>query len=45
LSGFKTTKKQKGGDKKLSHMTKLVADAVGNAVGLGMPAEIAVGAE
>ena len=45
LSGFKTTKKQKGGDKKLSHMTKLVADAIGNAVGLGMPAEIAVGAE
>lgn len=45
LSGFKTAKKQKGGDKKLSHMTKLIADAIGNAVGLGMPAEIAVGAE
>ena len=45
LSGFKSTKKQKGGDKELSHMTKLVADAIGNAVGLGMPMEIAVGSE
>lgn len=45
LSGFKTTKKQKGGDKELSHMTKLVADAIGNAVGLGMPMEIAIGSE
>ena len=46
LSGFKTTySRKKGGDRELSSVTRMVADAIGNAVGLGMSSEIAITSE
>ena len=46
LSGFKTTySKKKKGDKKISHMAKLIADKIGNAVGKGLSQETAATAK
>jgi hypothetical protein len=46
LSGFKTTySTKKKGDKELTHMAKLIADAIGNAVGKGVSQEVAVTSE
>ena len=44
LSGFKTTRK-KGGHRDVKALTRLIADAVGNAVGKGLSQELAVTAE
>ena len=44
LSGFKTTRK-KGGHRSVKTLTTLIADAVGNAIGMGMSQEILVTAE
>lgn len=46
LSGFKTTySTKKKGDKELTHMAKLIADAIGNAVGKGLSQEVTVTSE
>lgn len=44
LSGFKTTRK-KGGHRDVKAMTRLIADAIGNAVGKGMSQELLVTSE
>ena len=44
LSGFKTTKKR-GGHRDVKALTRLIANAVGNAVGKGLSQELAVTAE
>ena len=46
LSGYKTTySTKKKGDKELTSMAKLIADAIGNAVGKGMSQEVTVTSE
>ena len=44
LSGFKTTRKR-GGHRNVKAITRLIADAIGNAVGKGMPQELLVTSE